>query len=141
MKKIMVFGTFNILHQGHLSLFEQAKKLGEALYVVVACNETVARLKNYTPTDEKERMDRIKSVKVVDYVLLGDLKDKFKAIKEIKPEVIGLGYDQTFFVDDLENFIAENGFKVEIVRLKAFHPNKYKSRILMGKERSGGIFF
>jgi len=133
MKKVMVFGTFNILHPGHLSLFKQAKKLGEVLYVVVACNETVAGLKNYIPNDEKERMNRIKSVKMADYVLLGDLNDKFKAIKEIKPDVIGLGYDQTFFIDDLKHFTAQNDFKIEIVRLKAFCPEKYKSRILMGK--------
>jgi len=135
MAQVMVFGTFNILHQGHVSLFEQACTYGYKLYVVVARNETVVRLKKYIPTDENERVKVIRNVKGVSCVLLGDLKDKFKAIREIKPDVIALGYDQTFFVSEIEKFVVENGLKITLVRLKAFEPEKYKSSILMKERR------
>ena len=31
MKKVMVFGTFDILHEGHINMFEQAKQYGDFL--------------------------------------------------------------------------------------------------------------
>ena len=68
MKKIMVFGTFDVLHKGHINFFKQAKKHGDHLLVVVARDKTVSLIKGIKPHyDEKERLKSVK--KYVDKVV------------------------------------------------------------------------
>ena len=57
MKKVLIFGTFDGLHLGHLNFFEQAKEYGDYLIVVVARDKTVKRIKNRFPSkNEVERL-------------------------------------------------------------------------------------
>src|SRR3989339_2153850 len=98
MKKVLVFGTFDIFHYGHLQLLKQAKKLGDQLTVVIARDENVIKIKKIKPYHtEKERMEIMKSLKMIDSAILGDKKDVYKVIKQEKPDVIALGYDQNVF--------------------------------------------
>jgi FAD synthetase len=129
MKKVMLFGTFNVIHPGHLNLFRQAKSFGDKLYVVVARDSTVEELKNYNPIGEIQRMHNLKKVPIIDEVILGDPFDRFKAIKNIKPDVICIGYDQAFFVKELEAFIAENNQDIMIMKLRPYKPHKYKGHL------------
>ena len=46
MRKVMVFGTFDIIHKGHINMLIQAKKLGDFLVVVLACDKTIEAVKN-----------------------------------------------------------------------------------------------
>ena len=128
MKKVMLFGTFNEIHPGHLNLFRQASKFGDKLIVVLARAETVKRLKNYHPLAEAEREEELLKIPYVNKVILGDFVDRFKAIKDEKPDVICLGYDQSFFVDELEAFIEDNALDIIIIRLDPYKPEKYKSK-------------
>lgn len=48
MKKIFVNGTFDVLHPGHLSLFQYAKSLGEYLIVAIDSDERVKEKKGPT---------------------------------------------------------------------------------------------
>ncbi|MCH9030625.1 MAG: adenylyltransferase/cytidyltransferase family protein [Bacteroidetes bacterium] len=53
---VMIFGTFDILHKGHLNLFDQAKKHGDFLIAVIARDKTVVKVKDREPKhNEKER--------------------------------------------------------------------------------------
>ena len=130
MKKVMIFGTFHVLHPGHLNLIRQAKALGDRLYVVIGRDETVKKVKGYVPNHEHERVEKLKRVPNVDEVLLGDLKDKFKVIRDVKPDIVCLGYDQTHFVDELAKFTQESGMIIKVVRLRPYKHNLYKSRRL-----------
>lgn len=133
-KKVLVFGTFDGLHKGHLNLFLQAKKHGDYLIVVVARDATVKKVKGHAPKfSEQERVKKVFAQKIVDDAQLGNLKSYYKKIKEIKPAVICLGYDQTAFVEDLEKEIEKMKLKIEIVRLKPYNPKKYKSSLLNRK--------
>ena len=72
----MVFGTFDILHQGHLNMLEQAKKHGD-LIVIIARDDTVKKIKNKKPRyNEKKRQKSIKPYATK--VLLGYKIDKYK---------------------------------------------------------------
>jgi FAD synthetase len=126
MKKVMLFGTFNIIHPGHLNVFRQAKKFGDKLIVVLARDETVTRLKNYNPHTEIERRHKLLQLSMVDEVILGDFVDKMKPIKDFKPDVICLGYDQEHFIDEMEAYIADNNLDIMVVRLKPYKPEQYK---------------
>lgn len=127
----MVFGTFDIVHQGHLNLFKQARKYGDTLIAVVARDERVTKLKKKKPLySEKERKYFLEQIRFIDTVLLGNKNDVYKKIREIKPDVIALGYDQNYFTQKLEEKIKEFGLKTKIVRLKSYKPGIFKSNTI-----------
>ncbi len=132
-KKVMVFGTFAILHPGHLYFFCEAKKYGEKLIVVVARDATVYKIKGFFPKiDERARRNIVDAIKFVDKAVLGDKKDWYKIILKYKPEIICLGYDQVV----PKNFLAElkkRGLDAKIFRLKSYKPKKYKSSKILNK--------
>lgn len=127
----MVFGTFDLLHPGHLSYFKQARKFGDFLIVVVARDKNVLKIKSRKPREsEKKRLKKVKKLKTVDKVVLGDLWDKLKAIKKEKPAVICFGYDQKV-PHDLVRKIRK--LQIKTKRLKAFKPHLYKSSLMRQK--------
>lgn len=127
MKKIMVFGTFDLLHKGHLNMFEQAKKQGD-LIIVVARDDTVKKVKARKPKySEKIRQKRLKKY---GKAILGYKTDKYKIIEKYKPDIIGLGYDQDSFTKDLRKQLKKRKLKIKIIRLKSYKPHKYKSSLL-----------
>ncbi len=130
MKKVLVFGSFDILHKGHEYYLTTAKQKGDYLIVVLARDETILRLKNKKPiNNEHVRLENLKKLAIADKIILGDLIDPYTCLSE-KPDVICLGYDQTFFVDKLEKELKKRNLETEIVRLSAFQPEKYKSSLL-----------
>ena len=73
MIKVMAFGTFDILHPGHLFYLAQAKKLGNKLIVIVARDNTVKRVKIRPPEhNENERLKKVQAQEYVDEAVLGD---------------------------------------------------------------------
>ncbi len=128
MKKVLAFGTFDILHPGHLDFFEQAKKLGDELHIVVARDETVQQVKGNLPDqNETTRAGHVAQSKAVDQVHLGYIEDKYKIIEEVRPDIIALGYDQNAFVDKLNDELQKRSIHASVIRLKPFHPELYKS--------------
>lgn len=131
MKKVMVFGTFDILHLGHIHLLNKAKEYGDVLLVVVARNKNVEKIKGQEPLhDENERKLILENLKMIDKVVFGYEDDVYEVIKEYQPDTIALGYDQKVFVDELEDAITRYGLSATIVRLPPFYPEKYKSQIM-----------
>ena len=131
MKKVLIFGTFDGIHEGHLNLFKQAKEHGDYLVVAVARDENVQKIKERKPIkNEKERLKDLQNCSLVNEARLGYEDNPYKIIKEINPDVICLGYDQSAFTDKLKEKIAEFGLKIEIHRLKPFEPEKYHSSII-----------
>ena len=124
----MIFGTFDIVHLGHLNLFRQARKLGDYLVVVVARDKTSKKIKKITlVNNEKERLEFLKNIKSIDQAILGDKIDYYKVIKTEKPDVIALGYDQDNFIDKLEDKIKEFKLNTKVVRMKSHKPEQHKS--------------
>lgn len=132
MKKILVFGTFDGLHEGHKDFFRQAKEHGEYLVVVVGRDSTVLSVKKKLPKqNENKRLEAVQKAPYVDYARLGNEGvSKYEVIKEVKPDIICLGYDQTFFVGKLEDKIKEFGLSTKTVRLAPYKPEIYKSSLL-----------
>lgn len=127
----MVFGTFDLVHPGHVNFLEQAKKLGDTLTVVVARDETVERVKKITPVHTAvERQQLVTQLGIADKVILGNVGDKFQVIRDEHPAIIALGYDQHSIVEDLETKVGAN---VKIVRLAGFKPEYYKSSKLKNR--------
>lgn len=128
MKKVLICGTYDMLHPGHLHVFQQAREYGDRLIVVVSRDATVQKVKGSLPYyNEEERKQMLEAIKNIDEVVLGNIDDPYRVIQEIKPDVIALGYDQLAFVDKLAKKITEFGLNTQIVRLPPFNESKYKS--------------
>ncbi len=130
-KTVMVFGTFDIVHLGHIAFFKEAKRYGTNLVVVVARDNRAREVKGTTPLfSERERAIFLKEFSLIDRIVLGHPTDMYRRIREIKPDVIVLGYDQQAFTEKLEQKIQEFGLKTIVKRAKPYKSKKYKTTIL-----------
>ena len=123
MKTVLAFGSFDILHYGHLQFLSKAKGLGDRLVVVVARDATMRRLKGREPIfDEDARLAMISALKIVDEARLGNTDGadrKYDIILEVKPQVIALGYDQEESEGRLGKWLESKGMGgTKIVRIK-----------------------
>jgi len=138
---VMVFGTFDGLHLGHLNFFQQARSLvgknaQSFLIVSIARDQNVQKIKGQKPEfDEKKRKLLIQSSSLVDKVVFSGLKNYLPHILKEKPDIIGLGYDQNAYVDNLKKDLAKTGMKIKIVRLKPYKEHIYKNQLLKQKFR------
>jgi FAD synthetase len=134
--KVIVFGTFDIFHEGHRNFFKQAKELGDFLIVVVAREENVLKIKGALPwNDEETRLAEIKNSELVSKAILGGknrVKDyKYLILRQEKPDVVCLGYDQQVDLDELQKMLKKYKLnKTKVVKLEAYKPEKYKSSLL-----------
>lgn len=140
MEKVMVFGTFDIIHPGHIDFFKQAAECGDYLIAVIARDVNVKKIKGYYPEkSENKRRKQVHDLKWVNKVVLGYKGNKFRIIKEHDPDVICLGYDQVVTIEDLRDKLRELNISAEIKRLKPFKPEIYKSSKLEDKYRVNKI--
>ncbi|HAT03991.1 MAG TPA: hypothetical protein DCS29_04450 [Candidatus Magasanikbacteria bacterium] len=131
MKKVLIFGTFDIVHAGHIHMFKEAREYGDCLVVSVAKDVNAEKIKGKAPFyNEHERVDFLKNIKIIDEVLMGDANDPYKNINTVKPDVIALGYDQKVYVDHLEDAITNMGLEIQIVRLAPYYEKRFKSKKL-----------
>jgi len=129
----MAFGTFDLLHPGHLNYLHQAKKQGDYLIVVLARDKVKAKMGKLTLFSEKERLFLIQNLAIVDEAVLGYLSRPLKIVIEKKPDVICLGYDHHIKEKELLQALAPLGLKPVIKRMKPYHISKYKSSLLKAK--------
>ena len=83
-KRIVVNGTFDILHRGHLELLNFAKKQGDWLLVCIDSDRRVKELKGETRpvNSEADRKFMLQNLKAVDYVLIFDSSEELEEILE-----------------------------------------------------------
>ena len=120
MKRVMATGTFDIIHSGHGFYLEEAKKLGGKdvkLIVVVARDETVKAKKRVPVVCEEQRLEVVKMLKPVDEAYLGYTNDMFKIVNEIKPDIIAIGPDQNFNLDELRKELEKRNINAEVIKV------------------------
>lgn len=124
--KVLLFGTFDLLHSGHLFVLNEGRKRGD-LHVVVARDETVERIKKKRPVhSQDERKAAIEKEYPDAVVMLGsDDGDYLKPVREVTPDLILLGYDQK-----LPPGIDEADLPCPVERLPGFEPETYKSSLM-----------
>ncbi len=130
MQKVMVFGTFDGLHPGHIFVMTEAQKRGQVT-VIVARDDNVQAIKGRLPAKrEEQRIRALKKKFPACTVLLGDRMDFLSPVRALKPDLILLGYDQL-----LPPGVREEDLTCPIERLPSFHPHQYKSSLLSKKKR------
>jgi FAD synthetase len=125
MVRVLATGTFEILHPGHLLYLEEAKKLGDELFVIVARDVNVKRRKRTPIIPEEQRLKMVSALKVVDKAILGSEKDMYEPLYSIKPDMIAIGYDQDFDESELERELRKRGFNSKVIRIKKHNSNAF----------------
>lgn len=116
MKKILTIGVFDLLHLGHVMLFQRAKSLGDFLTVAVQKDEYIKKFKNCSNIiyDLNERMYMVSSIKYVDEVI--PYTEACNIMNEVEFDIWVRGPDQNHTgFQILEKWCKEN--KKEIVVL------------------------
>ena len=94
--KIIVNGTFDILHRGHVELLEYAKGLGEFLLVCIDTDRRVKELKGETRpiNNQADRAFMLQGLKCVDAVWTFDSEEDLERICEMyQPDIMVKGSD------------------------------------------------
>ena len=94
-KIVMTNGCFDILHPGHVSYLENARKLGDRLIVAVNTDNSVKRLKGDTRpiNDLASRMAVLAGLSSVDWLVAFDEDTPQRLIGEILPDLLVKGGD------------------------------------------------
>ena len=118
-KRIMIAGTFELLHPGHIALIQEAAKLGKVT-VVVARDSTVRTLRGRPSLiPEQQRLNVIKHIKGVDNAILGNEgPERFLIVQKVQPDIIFLGHNQDVGRQELEDWIQRNGFHASVRRMR-----------------------
>lgn len=127
-KRVMVFGVFDRLHEGHRYFLKKAKKYGGKLIVVVARDKAAFSLKKRNPEEgELSRLAAVGRIPGVYKAVLGDkAKGSYTVVKRYKPYIICLGYDQKLLGDDLLAKMRLRKIpRVRLILLKSHRPDKF----------------
>ena len=97
MKIVAVSGYFDPIHVGHLEYLRLSKKLGDKLVVIVNNNHQCVLKKGKPFMDEKDRVEIVRSLEMVDEVFLSidDDKSVCKSLEKIKPHIFANGGDRS----------------------------------------------
>jgi len=99
-KVVMVSGAFDPVHIGHVRLFNEAKKLGDELVILLNNDNWLKLKKGYAFMPEQERKEIIEAFEAVDKVILShhpkNTKDisVIEDIKLIRPHIFAKGGDR-----------------------------------------------
>ena len=126
-KKILIAGTFDLIHPGHIYLINEAAKLGN-VYIIVATDKNRKIYSGISPIiPQEQRLEVIRSIKNVKEARLGRSdNDTLKTVEEINPDIILLGPDQKYSIDLLlKGLKARNLNHIEVKRLQTYY-DKYE---------------
>lgn len=125
MVRVLATGTFELLHPGHLLFLEEAKRLGDELFVIIGRDVNVKKQKRTPIIPEEQRLKMVSALRIVDKAMLGSEKDMYDPLYSIKPDIVAIGYDQDFDEDKLERGLRERGFQSKVIRIKKQNSNAF----------------
>jgi len=102
MKKIIVAvsGGFDPVHVGHVRLFDEAKKLGDELVVILNNDHWLKKKKGYAFMPQSERKEIIEALRAVDRVVISEHKANPKDMSivqdllALRPDIFANGGDR-----------------------------------------------
>jgi glycerol-3-phosphate cytidylyltransferase len=105
LKKVITYGTFDLLHYGHINLLQRAKKLGDYLIVALSTDEfnKIKGKKCYFSYEERKKL--VESIRYVDLVIPEEnWEQKINDVREFKVNIFVIGDDWTGKFDFLKEY-------------------------------------
>jgi|SRR5690625_2494655 len=106
MKRVITYGTFDLLHYGHINLLRQAKKLGDYLIVALSTdgfNWNEKKKRSYFSYDKRKKL--LEAIRYVDLVIPEHSWDqKINDIKQYHIDIFVIGDDWKGKFDFLSEF-------------------------------------
>ena len=106
MKKVITYGTFDLLHYGHINLLQRAKALGDYLIVALSTDEfnSVEKHKvTYFTYEERKRL--LEAIRYVDLVIPEEnWEQKISDVKEFRVDTFVMGDDWKGKFDFLKEY-------------------------------------
>ena len=131
MKRVITYGTFDLLHYGHINLLKRAKSLGDYLIVGLSTNEFNRLEKNKECYfDYEERKSLLEAIRYVDLVIPEENWDqKISDIKKYHADVFVIGDDWQGKFD----YLSDLGIEViYLPRTKEISTSKIKNDLNQG---------
>ena len=107
MKRVITYGTFDVLHYGHINLLKRAKDLGDYLIVGLSSDKfnEVKNKKSYYNYEQRKKI--LESLRFVDLVIPEDnWEQKISDIKEFRADIFVMGDDWEGKFDFLKEHCA-----------------------------------
>ena len=121
-KKVLVAGTFELIHPGHIALIQEAAEMGNVI-VVIARDSTVKRLrKRPSIISEAQRLEVIRNIKGVSKAVLGNEDaNPFLIIEQVNPDIILLGPNQDVDIAKLREWNKQHATNIIVSRMKSVY--------------------
>lgn len=106
MKKVITYGTYDLLHQGHINLLRRAKELGDYLIVGVTSDSfDKGRGKLNVRNNVLERVEAVKAIGYADEIIIEDyLGQKIDDVQKYDVDIFAIGSDWEGHFDYLNEF-------------------------------------
>lgn len=94
MKRVLTYGTFDLLHYGHIRLLQRAKALGDYLIVALSTDEfnEIKGKKAYHNYETRKKM--LEAIRYVDLVIPEEnWEQKINDVKEYYADIVVMGSD------------------------------------------------
>lgn|SRR5699024_14096 len=105
MRRVITYGTFDLLHYGHINLLQRAKQMGDYLIVALSSDDfniNSKHKKSYFSYEKRKQL--LESIRYVDLVIPEDnWEQKVSDIKEYHVDILVMGDDWTGRFDFIEN--------------------------------------
>jgi len=118
-KTVMVAGTFEILHPGHLAYLREAWRLGYVVAVVSSDENAERNKRRKIVIPQQQRSEVLSSLYYVHKVVPGKPGNIFDIFEEVKPDVILLGPNQNVPEDVVKTEARKRGVNPEVLRMPA----------------------
>jgi cytidyltransferase-like protein len=135
MSKVLVFGTFDRLNAGHVAFLERARGFGDELIVLVVEDEFVVKYKGKKPVwPLKMRMAAVRRLPFKARVYQEDIREDWKSLKTIQPDVIVLSAEQAGWRHRLDSVLQEYCLptRVEVLPEKQLQTNAAEATPVSG---------
>lgn len=106
-------GVFDLVHLGHINYFEQAKKIGDVVYVGVLASRFVNKGPGRPRFSEQERLAWVAALECVDHVVLNEEEGPWSLMRLVRPNFYTKGESERAKLDDPDSLLHNDKRLIE----------------------------
>ena len=136
MKRILTYGTFDLLHYGHINLLKRAKALGDYLVVAVSTDTFNEKKKKKAYHNYETRKMMLEAVRYVDLVIPEETwEQKIDDVKKYDIDVVVMGSD--WAGSDRFDYLKDYCEVVYLPRTEGVSTTKIKEELKLQEPQNG----